>query len=150
MQDGGVGLLKAFKEYIKEEGQFSRVEMMKDEHREMCKSKNKPVDLVFIWSFIESQPLSSDTPNRLNTLVKLAIQVLTLIANSAGFAATLIHNSFADNIEPDLPPIIPAAELAPSGRSGKISLARLFKYNDGNGLDFYWEGGIQNIKWELQ
>ncbi|GLB40643.1 putative protein of unknown function (DUF 659) [Lyophyllum shimeji] len=49
----------------------------------MFNAEDKPLDVVFVWRTIDSQP-SNAPPEGSNALVKLAMRILTPIANSAG------------------------------------------------------------------
>ncbi|KAF8062594.1 hypothetical protein FPV67DRAFT_1452392 [Lyophyllum atratum] len=150
---GDVPLMRAFTDYVREQGEFSRDAMQLDRMKEMFEGED----------------------SGRNALVKLAIRILTPVPNSAlrpspykisqqtqgrtssqdrccedghppekyrWKASSLIDDAANNNIEP--------------GRPKKIPLEKLFNYGTvaetlrGTGLDFYWKGGIRNIEEELE
>ncbi|KAF5387115.1 hypothetical protein D9615_001638 [Tricholomella constricta] len=82
-RNGDVALLQAFHDYVRERGDFSWQEMNLERMKELFEQEESPLDVAYIWSFIDSQP-PNDPPAGRNALVKLAIHILTPVANSAG------------------------------------------------------------------
>ncbi|KAG5638415.1 hypothetical protein H0H81_012746, partial [Sphagnurus paluster] len=77
-------------------------------------------------------------------------------ANFLALGETLIREAMEDDNEPDLPPLpLPPPSTptpATQSRVTNIPLSALFNFNlnDGNGLDFYWKGGIRIVEEELE
>jgi hypothetical protein len=96
-EEGDIDLLKAFTDYVKGVGEFSddvmSLDMMAEMHKKEVRnifslSRNScshdfaqdlPLELVFVWTRIDN-----GKPTGRNGLVKLAIHLLSIIANSAG------------------------------------------------------------------
>ena len=77
-------MLKAFTYYARSQGEFSSTNMSLDQMAEMHKSevsnrKNLLLDLVLVWTWIDTGAC-----NGCNSIVKLAMYILSVIANSAG------------------------------------------------------------------
>ncbi|KAF8153088.1 ribonuclease H-like domain-containing protein [Crassisporium funariophilum] len=69
---GDLALYKAFTGYVRGEGDFSPEEMNLERIKEMFNAEDKPLDVVFVWKTIDSQP-SNAPPEGSNALVKLAM-----------------------------------------------------------------------------
>ncbi|KAF8161039.1 ribonuclease H-like domain-containing protein [Crassisporium funariophilum] len=100
---GDLALYKAFTDYVRGEGDFLPEEMNLERIKEMFNAEDKPLDVVFVWKTIDSQP-SNAPPEGSNALVKLAMQILTPIANSAGCKRTFslfgsIHTKYRNRLK---------------------------------------------------
>ncbi|KAF8151629.1 ribonuclease H-like domain-containing protein [Crassisporium funariophilum] len=100
---GDLALYKAFTDYVRGEGDFLSEEMNLEWIKEMFNAEDKPLDVVFVWKTIDSQP-SNAPPEGSNALVKLAMQILTPIANSAGCKRTFslfgsIHTKYHNRLK---------------------------------------------------
>ena len=98
---GDLALLRAFTDYAKGVGEFSDEEMNLNQMTAMhlqevsptirvwefqttdSTLKKKPLDLVFIWKRIDTQA-DNELPAGRNALTRLAIRLLSVVANSAG------------------------------------------------------------------
>ena len=97
-QKADINMLKAFMDYARSQGEFSSTNMLLDQMAEIHKSevsnqqrlrdtaniptnitKNLPLDLVLVWTWIDTGAC-----NGRNSIVKLAMYILSVIANSAG------------------------------------------------------------------
>ncbi|KII86202.1 hypothetical protein PLICRDRAFT_114784 [Plicaturopsis crispa FD-325 SS-3] len=125
---------------------------------------NKTVDLVRVWQTIDTG-LNSGR----NALVKLAIRILSIIANSAGCERLFTpEGDVSDDELPSNPiastprtqattsagpsqPAAPAPAAPPRGKEQYL-LKNLFDYESGGllkyGIDFYWKDGKDNFEHE--
>ncbi|GLB41139.1 putative protein of unknown function (DUF 659) [Lyophyllum shimeji] len=104
-RDGDVALLRAFNDYIKETAEFSWEAMSLDRIREMYREEKQPLDVVFVWTFIDKQA-ANEPPIGRNALVKLAIRVLTPVPNTAGCEQVFslfgaVHTKYRNKLKPD-------------------------------------------------
>ncbi|KAJ7170282.1 ribonuclease H-like domain-containing protein [Mycena crocata] len=69
----------AFFDYSRDSNEFSSAYMQLAEMKPLCERENKHVDVVRVW-----ETLDTGESNRCNGLVRLAIWLLSIVANSAG------------------------------------------------------------------
>ncbi|KIM74770.1 hypothetical protein PILCRDRAFT_92459 [Piloderma croceum F 1598] len=173
-QKADIDFLKAFTDYSKGQAEFSDERMSLAMMADMHASKDSPLDLVLIWTYIDTDCLTGH-----NRLVKLAIHILSVIANSAGCKRVfsdfgLIHTKprnklsvenvhKTSTLKMDLRiPKLRREQSNPSNMESTqrhlslpIPLKLLFDYNVTSNmtteasLDFYWKGGLKNLNQEL-
>ncbi|KAF8969027.1 ribonuclease H-like domain-containing protein, partial [Flammula alnicola] len=76
-------LMMAFTDYWRKKGEFAFDKTELEEVTQMFSDSNLPLDLVFLWKWINTQKENKPPMGR-NSLTKLAIHILSVIANSAG------------------------------------------------------------------
>lgn len=85
--DGNLDFLRAFEDYKRSQGEFSDDNMSLALMKLKFEHSNAPLDLQLIWSRIDK-----DVDHGQNGLVKLAMRIYTVVANSAG--CELVFSNF--------------------------------------------------------
>ncbi|KAF8879107.1 hypothetical protein CPB84DRAFT_1751754 [Gymnopilus junonius] len=81
-QKSDIHLMTAYTDYRRKRSEFAFDKTELEDVAQMCSEPNLPLDLVFLWMQIDTQK-DNNAPTGCNSM-KLAIHILSVIANSAG------------------------------------------------------------------